>query len=141
LKGPPVLVQEVAETKTKKRPVKYFGRTAKIYLVDTSQQEMIQELTIEMKKVIERTIMALNPDELPSTYSEILNNHLDRLVKSKMTYRKSIELWLERHGETLVKANIDIKGLHRYLQNAEMLFASNSEGEIRRLLRFSEIFH
>ena len=107
-------VKEILEIKTGRRPKKYFGRTAKIFL-DSGESETYNieedEFTKRLLDLITRINPALEKDAIQKKFEEYKEK------KSKLLMVK-IDDWMEKYNTQILDSEIEFKRLFLYIFKA-----------------------
>lgn len=107
-------VKEIIEIKTGRRPKKYFGRTAKIFL-DSGESDKYNieedDFTIRLIDLITKINPSLEKSVIQSKFEDFKEK------KSKLLMEK-IDAWMEKYNSEILESEIEFKQLFLYIFKA-----------------------
>ena len=112
----PIYTKEIYTIKSGKQKIKYFGRTAKLFLYD--DKDIFQD-KIKAKNIISElsTIIALlNPTASKERIQSLLNEYNDKWLTTQLDTKDNVVKWIAKHETLLSEHNIDIRDLHEFLE-------------------------
>lgn len=115
LEEDPGYIKEVLTIKSGKQKIKYFGRTAKLFLYKDSN--ISKELAKTKNIIAELSIIIniLQPSVTEEQVKSLFTKYSDKRIEAEFNSSDQVTKWIAQHETLLSEHNIDIRDLHDFL--------------------------